>query len=113
MRLGSLTWPVKGKLLARYGKNRDIGKLTWKGIIIAALTGDNIVASAPGRVVFANWLRGFGLLIIVDHGDQYMTLYANNKTLFKEVGEDVFTDELIAQSGVRGMNEYSGLYFEI
>ncbi len=112
-RLGLLTWPVKGELLARYGKNRNIGKLTWQGIIIATSTGDNIVASAPGRVVFANWLKGFGLLIIVDHGDQYMTLYGNNKTLFKEVGEDVSTDELIAQSGIRGMHEYSGLYFEM
>ncbi len=112
-RLGSLTWPVKGELLVRYGEDRNIGKLTWNGIIISALTGDNIVASAPGKVIFADLLRGFGLLIIVDHGEQYMTLYANNKALLKKVGEIVYADDPIAQSGMQGMHECYGLYFEI
>ena len=112
-RRGSLNWPIKGKLLAQYGKPQNIGKLTWKGIVISATTGNDIVASAPGKVIFANWLRGFGLLIIIDHGDQYMTLYGNNRILLKRVGEDVLTNEPIAQSGVRIMHEHSGLYFEI
>lgn len=110
---GSLTWPVKGKLLARYGSSRNLGKLTWKGIMIAAPTGKDIVASAQGKVVFADWLRGFGLLLIIDHGDQYMTLYGNNETLFKQAGEYVTTGELIAQSGVQSMHKRAGLYFEI
>jgi len=112
-RRGALTWPVKGKLLARYGSSRNIGKLTWKGIMIAAPTGKNIVAAAAGKVVFADWLRGFGLLMIVDHGDQYMTLYGNNETLLKQAGENVSAGELIAQSGVQSMHKHAGLYFEI
>ncbi len=112
-RRGSLTWPVKGKLLARYGSTRNLGKLTWKGIMIAAPTGKNIVASAPGKVVFADWLRGFGLLMIIDHGDQYMTLYGNNETLLKQAGDNVTAGELIAQSGVQSMHKHAGLYFEI
>lgn len=110
---GSLTWPVKGKLLARYGSSRNLGKLTWKGIMIAAPTGKDIVASASGEVVFADWLRGFGLLVIIDHGDQYMTLYGNNETLLKQTGDSVSSGELIAQSGVQSMHKKAGLYFEV
>jgi septal ring factor EnvC (AmiA/AmiB activator) len=110
---GSLTWPVKGKLLARYGSARNLGKLTWKGIMIAAPTGKDIVASASGEVVFADWLRGFGLLLIIDHGDQYMTLYGNNETLLKQTGDKVSTGELIAQSGAQSMLQKVGLYFEV
>ncbi|OUR65661.1 peptidase M23 [Methylophaga sp. 42_25_T18] len=112
-RRGALTWPVKGKLLARYGSSRNLGKLTWKGIMIAAPTGKDIVASAPGKVVFADWLRGFGLLMIIDHGDQYMTLYGNNETLLRQAGDNVSAGELIAQSGVQSMHKHAGLYFEI
>lgn len=112
-RRGALTWPVKGKLLARYGSSRNLGKLTWKGIMIAAPTGKKVVASAPGKVVFADWLRGFGLLMIIDHGDQYMTLYGNNDSLLKQAGDNVSAGELIAQSGVRSMHTHAGLYFEI
>jgi murein hydrolase activator len=110
---GSLTWPIKGKLLARYGSSRNLGKLTWKGIMIAAPTGKDIVASASGEVVFADWLRGFGLLLIIDHGDQYMTLYGNNETLLKQTGDSVSSGELIAQSGVQSMHKKAGLYFEV
>ncbi len=110
---GSLTWPIKGRLLAHYGSPRDIGKYTWKGIIIAAPSGANIVTSASGKVIFADWLRGLGLLIILDHGEQYMTLYGNNDALLKQEGDDLSANELIAQSSVRGMHKNSGLYFEI
>ena len=110
---GSLPWPMKGKILARYGSSRNIGKLTWQGILIGAPTGKNIIAVAQGKVVFADWLRGFGLLLIIDHGNQYMTLYGNNETLLKQAGDTVSTGELIAQSGDKGVHQHAGLYFEI
>ncbi|NOQ81971.1 MAG: peptidoglycan DD-metalloendopeptidase family protein [Methylophaga sp.] len=112
-RAGSLSWPLKGKILARYGSSRNVGKLTWQGILISAPTGNDIVAAAPGKIVFADWLRGFGLLVIIDHGDQYMTLYGNNETLLRKVGDRVTTGDLIAQSGDKGMRQHAGLYFEI
>ncbi|PHS30680.1 MAG: peptidase M23 [Methylophaga sp.] len=112
-RLGSLTWPVKGKVLARYGSSRKLGKLKWRGIMIGSPSGKDVVASAPGRVVFSDWLRGFGLLMIIDHGDQYMTLYGNNETLLKQEGDNVVSGELIAQSGDKGIRQYAGLYFEL
>lgn len=112
-RVGSLTWPVQGKVLARFGSTRKLGKLKWQGIMIASPAGKDVVASAPGRVVFSDWLRGFGLLMIIDHGDQYMTLYGNNETLLKQVGDNVVSGELIAQSGDKGIRQYAGLYFEL
>ena len=110
---GSLPWPIKGKVLARYGSPRNIGTLTWQGILIAAPAGQNVVATAPGQIVFADWLRGFGQLIIIDHGNQYMTLYGNNDTLLKQVGDNVGAGELIAQSGDKGLHQHAGLYFEV
>jgi murein hydrolase activator len=110
---GGLVWPVKGKLLAHYGSPRNLGKLTWQGIMIAAPVGGNVVAAASGRVVFADWLRGFGLLLIIDHGGQYMSLYGNNESLLKKVGDDVDAGDLIAQSGENDVRQQAGLYFEI
>lgn len=110
---GKLLWPLRGKLLAHYGEPRNLDKLRWKGIIIASETGNNVAASASGKVVFADWLRGFGLLIIIDHGDQFMSLYANNNSLLKSVGDQVSAGEVIAQSGDRGVRQTAGLYFEI
>lgn len=110
---GKLLWPLRGKLLAHYGEPRNLDKLRWKGIIIASETGNNVAASASGKVVFADWLRGFGLLIIIDHGDQFMSLYANNNSLLKSVGDKVSAGEVIAQSGDRGVRQTAGLYFEI
>jgi len=112
-RAGALPWPIKGKILARYGSSRNLGKLTWQGILISASAGNDILASAPGQIVFADWLRGFGLLVIIDHGDQYMTLYGNNETLLKQVGDTVMTGDLIAQSGDKGVRRHAGLYFEV
>ena len=109
---GSLTWPIKGNILANYGSSRNVGKLTWQGILISAPVGQNVVASAAGKIVFSDWLRGFGLLLIIDHGKQYMTLYGNNQTLLKQAGEAVSAGELIAQSG-DGVRQPAGLYFEI
>jgi len=110
---GKLNWPVQGKLLASYGSPRNLGKLKWQGIVIDSPTGNDVKATAAGRVVFADWLRGFGLLIIIDHGEQYMTLYGNNDALLKQAGETVKPGEIIAQSGEQGIRGLSGLYFEI
>ncbi|KKM39673.1 hypothetical protein LCGC14_1563990 [marine sediment metagenome] len=111
--VGGLVWPVKGKLLAHYGSPRNLGKLTWQGIMIAAPVGGNVIAAAPGRVVFADWLRGFGLLLIIDHGGQYMSLYGNNESLLKKAGDEVDAGDLIAQSGENDVRQQAGLYFEI
>lgn len=110
---GKLSWPLSGKLLARYGSPRNLGKLKWQGIVIDSPTGHDVRATAAGRVVFADWLRGFGLLVIIDHGEQYMTLYGNNETLLKSAGETVQAGEVIAQSGEQGIRGLTGLYFEI
>jgi septal ring factor EnvC (AmiA/AmiB activator) len=110
---GNLPWPLHGKLLARFGSSIENSELTWKGIIIAASDGDSVQAVAPGKVIFANWLKGFGFLIILDHGNGYMTLYGRNESLYKKVGEVVQTGELIARAGRSGGFANSGLYFEI
>lgn len=110
---GKLDWPVSGKVLARYGSPRNLGKLKWQGIVISSPTGNEVKATASGRVVFADWLRGFGLLIIIDHGEQYMTLYGNNESLLREAGEIVQAGDTIAQSGEQGIRGLAGLYFEI
>lgn len=110
---GKLLWPLQGKLLARYGEPRNLGKLRWKGIMIAADTGNAVRASAAGRVVFADWMKGFGLLLIIDHGGQFMSLYGNNDSLLKSVGDIVEIGDTIAQSGNQGVRHMSGLYFEV
>ncbi len=110
---GSLLWPVNGKVIARYGSPRNLGKLTWQGIMIKASTGKEVAAIAPGQIVFADWLRGFGLLLIIDHGEKYMTLYGHNQTLLKEVGDSVGAGDIIALSGDKRANKQAGLYFEI
>jgi septal ring factor EnvC (AmiA/AmiB activator) len=110
---GQLVWPVKGIVTAHYGRSRQLGKLTWQGILIASSIGKEVHAAATGRVVFSDWLRGFGLLLIIDHGDKYMTLYGNNQSLLKQVGDTVDAGELIALSGNQGIKQYAGLYFEL
>ncbi len=110
---GNLPWPLRGKLLARFGSAIENSELTWKGIIIAASDGDSVQAVAPGKVIFANWLKGFGFLIILDHGNGYITLYGRNESLYKKVGDVVQTGELIARAGRSGGFANSGLYFEI
>jgi septal ring factor EnvC (AmiA/AmiB activator) len=110
---GKLFWPTRGKITARYGSKRNIGNLRWKGVLIQNETGGAVYAVAAGTVVFADWLRGFGLLIIIDHGMGYMTLYGHNESLGKQLGDTVQTSELIAQVGNSGGQKSSGLYFEI
>lgn len=109
---GKLTWPLKGRLALNYGEriNRDIRS---NGIRIAAQEGKEVAAVFHGRVVFSDWLRGFGLLVIIDHGKGYMSLYGNNQSLFKEVGDWVEAGEMIATVGQSGGQPSPGLYFEI
>jgi septal ring factor EnvC (AmiA/AmiB activator) len=110
---GKLQWPAQGRLAARFGSPRATGKLRWNGVLIEAGAGDEVHAISHGRVAFADWLRGFGLLIIIDHDDGYLSLYGHNQTLFKEPGDWVESGELIAEVGDSGGQARHGLYFEI
>jgi murein hydrolase activator len=109
---GQLRLPVRGDVMARFGSKRGDGP-SWKGLFIRTPEGTEVKAVAAGRVVFADWLRGFGNLIIVDHGNQYMTIYGNNQALLKRPGDTVKAGDVIANAGNSGGNEQSGLYFEI
>ena len=109
---GRLRLPTKGELSSRYGSARGEGTV-WKGLFIRAGEGAEVKAIAPGKVIFADWLRGFGNLIIVDHGGQYMSIYGNNEALLKQAGATVSTGDVIATVGNSGGNEQSGLYFEL
>jgi len=110
---GSLSLPVRGELANRFGSPRQDGGIVWKGLFIAARVGEEVRAVAAGRVVFADWLRGFGNLLIIDHGESYMSLYGYNETLYKGVGDVVGRGERIAAVGATGGHGQSGLYFEM
>ncbi|MCB1857465.1 MAG: peptidoglycan DD-metalloendopeptidase family protein [Gammaproteobacteria bacterium] len=109
---GKLDWPARGRLIAGFGQSRG-GSIKWDGVMIAAPEGAEVRAVHRGRVAFADWLRGFGLLVIVDHGDGYMTLYGHNQSLFKEIGEWVEAGEPLALVGTTGGRTESGVYFGI
>jgi murein hydrolase activator len=110
---GKLNLPVRGELANRFGSPRADGGVVWKGLFIATRAGEEVRAIADGRVVFADWLRGFGNLLIVDHGDAYMSLYGNNEALYKQVGDAIRAGEAVATVGASGGNSDSGLYFEL
>jgi len=110
---GKLRWPTRGRLAKRFGSRRGSAGLKWRGVMIEAAEGGDVRAVAQGRVVFSDWMRGFGLLVIIDHGDGYMSLYGHNQALYKEVGEWVDTGEVVAQLGASGGQSASGLYFEL
>lgn len=110
---GSLRLPVPGELMNRFGAPREDGGVSWKGVFIRAAQGTAVKAIAAGRVVFSEWLRGFGNLIIVDHGEGYMSLYSNNESLYKQVGEQVQPGDAIATVGNSGGQPDTGLYFEM
>ena len=109
--------PVKGDVVARFGTERKteagVNAPTWKGVFIRAAEGADVRAVAAGRVVFADWLRGFGNLMIVDHGDGLLSVYGNNESLLRSVGDRIEADEVIASVGNTGGNAESGLYFEL
>ncbi len=109
---GKLRLPVKGELAATFGAKRADGP-AWKGIFIKAAEGSEVHAAGAGEVVFADWMRGFGNLLIVDHGGQYLSIYGNNQAVLKRPGDRVKTGDVVATVGNSGGNEQSGLYFEM
>ncbi|OIM99163.1 peptidase M23 [Idiomarina sp. MD25a] len=108
----SLQWPTNGKVQRLFGERRE-GPIRWKGVLIDGEQGQSIRSIADGRVVFADWLRGFGLVIVIDHGEGYMSLYGYNQVIFKNVGEEVQQNEEIALMGQSGAQNSPALYFEI
>jgi septal ring factor EnvC (AmiA/AmiB activator) len=110
---GRLALPVRGELKGRFGSPRGEGGLTWKGVFVAAGTGQEVKAVAGGRVVYADWLRGFGNLLIIDHGGGYMSLYGSNEALYKQAGDAARAGETVATVGATGGGAESGLYFEL
>ena len=109
---GKLTWPVSGKLLASFGQNRA-GGVKWDGVLVSGTQGSAVRAVYHGRVIYADWLSGLGLLTIIDHGDGYLSLYGHNERLYKEVGERVTAGDTIATVGDSGGRSSPALYFEI
>jgi septal ring factor EnvC (AmiA/AmiB activator) len=109
---GKLAWPVSGHVETGFG-DTIAGGLKSNGIVIAADRGSPVIAVNEGRVVYADWLPGRGLLIIVDHGNGYLSLYGHNEQLFKQAGATVKAGETIAAAGDTGGRSQSGLYFEI
>ncbi|WP_018691559.1 murein hydrolase activator EnvC family protein [Algicola sagamiensis] len=109
---GKLLWPTKGKLRNAFGQPR-LGRLRWKGVVINSRPGKTVKTIHQGVVLFADWMKGFGWVLIVDHGQGYMSLYGHNQTLLKKVGEKVEAGEPIALVGQSGGQLESGLYFEI
>ena len=112
-RRGRLKWPVKGKVKRLFGKSRQVANLKWNGVLIPGNEGKDVKAISHGRVAYADWLRGYGMLVIIDHGDGYMTLYGYNQALYKETGDWVEEGEVIATVGRSGGQLTSALYFEV
>jgi septal ring factor EnvC (AmiA/AmiB activator) len=110
---GNLFLPAAGKIIRTFGARRSEGKLRWDGVLIKTDEGEPVHSIHYGRVVFSDWLRGYGLLLIINHGEGYMSLYGHNQVLFRETGDWVTAGELIANVGNSGGQRESGLYFEI
>ena len=110
---GKLPWPTSGRISAAYGAPRGAGNLRWQGVVLNAEEGADVRAVWRGRVVFTGWLNGYGMMIIIDHGEGYMSLYAHNQSVIKEVGDWTEAYEVIATVGDSGGQKHSGLYFEI
>jgi septal ring factor EnvC (AmiA/AmiB activator) len=110
---GRLSFPVKGELIGRFGAPRGSVGTEAKGVFIRAPEGQPVRAIARGQVVYADWMRGFGNLLILDHGEAYLSIYANNESLLRQVGDSVSLGEAIATTGASGGNEETGLYFEM
>ena len=109
---GHLPWPAHGKIAAHYGDTRP-GGLAWQGVLLETAPGAQVRAPYAGRVVYADWLPGLGLLMIVDHGGGYLTLYGHNERLYRSVGDAVAPGELLAASGAGAGQPAPELYFEI
>ena len=107
-----LSWPVKGKIRRSFGSRKQ-GYLKWKGVLLSAPVGRQVTTIHNGTILFSDWLKGYGLVTVVDHGDGYMSLYGHNQALLKSVGDRVETGEPIALVGQSGGQYQAGLYFEI
>jgi septal ring factor EnvC (AmiA/AmiB activator) len=110
---GKLRWPVAGRITQSFGAQDAHATLRTRGVHIATRAGADVAAIASGRIAFSDWLRGFGLLLIIDHGDGYMSLYGQNQSLYKEVGEWVERGETVAAAGESGGQVKAGLYLEL
>ena len=112
-RKGQMTWPTDGRLLRKFGESKADGRLRWDGVLLATGAGSEVLAVHHGRVVYSDWLPGMGLLVVLEHGDGYLTLYGHNQDLIMEVGEWVTPGTVIAHVGDSGGQPVPGLYFEI
>lgn len=112
-RRGALRWPVNGSIDARFGESRGIGDSEWNGVLIHPTASLDVHAIAHGRIVFSDWLRGFGLMVIIDHGEGFMSLYGHNESLYYDVGAWVRPGDVVATAGAYGNTNRAGLYFEI
>lgn len=110
---GSLPLPTRGTIAARYGAPRGDGGASWKGLFIKTADGADVRAVAAGQVVFADYLRGFGNLVIVDHGDQYLSIYGNNDAVTRKTGDRVAAGDVVARAGNSSGDDRTGLYFEL
>ncbi|MEE9342890.1 MAG: peptidoglycan DD-metalloendopeptidase family protein, partial [Gammaproteobacteria bacterium] len=110
---GKLAWPATGRLVQLFGTKLKNSNQISRGVTIRAQEGGDVRVISHGRVAFADWLRGFGLLLIIDHGDGFMSLYGHNQSLYKEVGEWVDTGDVVSVLGSSGAQANSGLYFEL
>jgi septal ring factor EnvC (AmiA/AmiB activator) len=110
---GNLRLPVRGELAGRFGTPSSEGGVSTKGVFIRAPEGEQVRAVGAGRVVYADWMRGFGHLLIVDHGEAFLSIYGNNESLLKQTGDAVTLGEPLATVGHSGGNEQTGLYFEL
>ena len=110
---GKLPRPTKGRIVKAFGNHNALARNKWQGWLMKGYEGSAITAIHHGRIVFSDWLRGFGLLLIVDHGDGYLSLYARNQSLLKSVGDWVYQGENIATLGASGGFKEPRLYFEI
>jgi septal ring factor EnvC (AmiA/AmiB activator) len=109
---GKYPWPLRGRVLQRFGQNRQ-GGLASRGILIQGASGANVQSIADGRVIYADWLKGYGWVIVVDHGKGFMSLYGHNQSLLKQPGDNVRAGDAIAQVGASGGQADPALYFEI
>jgi len=112
-RKGEMAWPVVGKTGNQFGKRKNGSSVRWQGVVIQANNGDDITAIHDGRVVYADWFAGQGLMVLIDHGDRFLSLYAHNSSILKQTGELVSAGEVIATVGDSGGQSEPGLYFEI
>lgn len=110
---GALPWPSEGRVLASYGQDRIDGRMHWNGMMIAGKPGAPVHAVSHGRVAYADWLPHYGLMLIIEHGDGYLSLYGHNQALYKEVGDWVEAGETVAAIGDSGGQQQAALYFEI